>query len=206
MIDWWVVRQLEAGLSRVNLLLSKRNWRRYEQWKLIKSNFSSQNKLVRVFKGKPMWFVLMVKNHRKTTRRLEGGENSRKEKEDFWIKQKEEGLNWKIKKTHYLSRTQCSVKNKWGELSLICWLSSWVEILVLFGLFSKWGMGISLTEAGIPLGSASVKIFTCTGKKWNFWPFFLYLDAGRLVGELEMNICISLARAREKSSRLNLED
>ena len=30
-----------------------------------------------------------------------------------------------------------------------------------------------------------------------FWLFFLYLDTGRLVGELEMNICISLARARE---------
>ena len=31
-----------------------------------------------------------------------------------------------------------------------------------------------------------------------FWPFFLYLDTGRLVGELEMNICSSLARARVK--------
>jgi len=30
-----------------------------------------------------------------------------------------------------------------------------------------------------------------------FWPFLLYLDTGRLVEELEMNICISLARARE---------
>ena len=31
-----------------------------------------------------------------------------------------------------------------------------------------------------------------------FWLFFLYLDTGRLVGELEMNICSSLTRARVK--------
>ena len=72
-----------------------------------------------------------------------------------------------------------------------------MRILILSGLISKWGMGIRLKEAGITLGLASVKLFTCTGKFWNFWPFFLYLDTGRLVGELEMNICISLARARE---------
>jgi len=72
-----------------------------------------------------------------------------------------------------------------------------VRILILSGFISKWGLGIGLTEAGIPPGSASVKIFTCTGRIWNLWPFFLYLDTGRLVGELEMNICISLARARE---------
>ena len=72
-----------------------------------------------------------------------------------------------------------------------------MKILVVGGLSSKWGILIGLKEAEIPLGSSSVKISTCTGRFWNFWPFFLYLDTGRLVGELEMNICISLARARE---------
>ena len=58
-------------------------------------------------------------------------------------------------------------------------------------------MGISLTEAEIPLDSASVKIFICTRRIRNFGTFLLYMDTGRLVGELEMNICILMEFARE---------
>ena len=72
-----------------------------------------------------------------------------------------------------------------------------MEILVLCGLFSNWGMGISLKEAGIPLGSASVKIFNCTGRFWNFGHFSCIWILGDLWESLEMNICIFLVRARE---------
>ena len=58
-------------------------------------------------------------------------------------------------------------------------------------------MGKHFTEAEIPLDSASVKIFICTRRIRNFWTIFLYLDTGRLVGELEMNICILMECARE---------
>ncbi|KNZ53822.1 hypothetical protein VP01_3127g1 [Puccinia sorghi] len=56
--------------------------------------------------------------------------------------------------------------------------------------------------------SASVKIFICT--KWirHFWTIVLYLDNGRLVGELEMNICILLAytrKIRNKGSIVDME-
>ena len=57
-------------------------------------------------------------------------------------------------------------------------------------------MGTQFTEAEIPLDSASVKICICTRRIRNFWTIFLYLDTGRLVVELEMNICILLARTR----------
>ena len=53
----------------------------------------------------------------------------------------------------------------------------------------KWGMGIILKEPDqIPLDSAYVKIFICTRRIRNFWTIFLYLDTGRLAGELEMHI------------------
>ena len=42
------------------------------------------------------------------------------------------------------------------------------------------------------------KNFHLYKKILEFWPFLLYLDTGRLVGELEMNICSSLARTRVK--------
>ncbi|KNZ59452.1 hypothetical protein VP01_1729g4 [Puccinia sorghi] len=62
-------------------------------------------------------------------------------------------------------------------------------------------MGISLAEAEIPQGSSSMKIFICTRRIRNFWTFLLYLDTGRLVGELEMNIFILSARSRENEEK-----
>ena len=72
-----------------------------------------------------------------------------------------------------------------------------VEDLVLGGYYFEVGDGNKLDRGWNTPWFSFCEIFTCTGRFWNFWPFFLYLDTGRLVGELEMNICISLARARE---------
>ena len=72
-----------------------------------------------------------------------------------------------------------------------------MRILILGGCSSKWEMGVSLTEAGITLGSASVKIFTCTGRFWNFGHFSCIWILGELWESLEMNKCIFMAGARE---------
>ena len=58
-------------------------------------------------------------------------------------------------------------------------------------------MVISFKDAEIHLDSASVKILICTRRIRNFWTIFLYLDTGRLVGELEMSVYIFLVHKRE---------
>ncbi|KNZ46136.1 hypothetical protein VP01_751g2 [Puccinia sorghi] len=63
-----------------------------------------------------------------------------------------------------------------------------VKILVMSGFNSNCTMGIIFTEAGIPLGSASVKIFTCywgtCGRARNE---YMHLSGARAVGEKGKN-------------------
>ena len=61
-----------------------------------------------------------------------------------------------------------------------------------------------MKEAEINPDSVCVKLLICTRRIRNFWTVFLYLDTGRLAGELEMSICIFLVHKRENKVDLTL--